>query len=213
MQTHNRLKQKLSTLYKAQIPLNIVLLLIVLIFFLTIFIGFFFFSRMYFGVEDQIINISTRSTGEPVLIEASGVEDVVVLLYSMDGFYLEKEQLKIALSSEAHQRRMEIIRLFLNGPYNKRFQEFYSSDVEVKSIFVQEGILILNLSENFLEKFNNASLNMTVVQLYSLINTLLVNMPEMEGVQILIEGTPRQSLNDWIDISVPLIMNQSIIRG
>ncbi len=213
MRKRQQLKQKIISLYKLQIPLNIVLLLLVVIFFLTIFTGFFVFSRMYFSNEEQMINVSSQPGDDPVFIEESGIEDVVVLLYTMDGFELEKEQLKVALSSESHQRHRDIIQLFIRGPYNKRFQRFYTTDIEVKSIFVQDNILILNLSGDFLDCFEGASLNSTLVHLYSLINTLLINIPEIQGIQLLVEGTPRQALNEWMDISVPLVMNQSIIRG
>jgi len=166
---------------------------------------------MYFGTDEQVINASPRTAEEPVIINEREVGEIVVLLYTMDGVHLEKEQLQVALSSESHQRYREIIQLFIRGPYNKRFQDFYS-EVEVKSMFVQDDILIVNLSENFPAKFENASLNTTIVHLYSLINTLLINIPDVQGVQILIEGTPQQTLNGWIDISVPLLLNQSIIR-
>lgn len=50
------------------------------------------------------------------------------------------------------------------------------------------------------------------ITIYSIVNTLTINFPEIVKVQILIEGKSAQTLTGHIDISKPLTKNKQIIK-
>jgi hypothetical protein len=49
--------------------------------------------------------------------------------------------------------------------------------------------------------------------IYSIVNTVALNFPEIEAVQILVDGGKRDTLAGHIRIDFPLVPNKNIIKG
>jgi spore germination protein GerM len=83
-------------------------------------------------------------------------------------------------------------------------------EAEVKSVRVEDGIAYVDFNKEFPESLNVGSSGEALV-ISAIVNTL-TEFPEIQKVQILIEGEKRESLAGHLDISQPLERNEAMIR-
>lgn len=180
---------------------------------ITVLAAGFFGLRFLLQKSDNSVQIEeTDSKTQKALKANSSIENQLVFQYTADGFTLTKVALKIKVSKKAEKRYKEILEVYLKGPYEKKYQGFYDNKIKIKGTYVEKNILILDLSHSFADRFEGKSLNTTTVHLYSFVNSFLANNPDIKGIQILIDGQPQNTLNGWIDISNPLVMNRALIK-
>ncbi len=192
------------------IPLKFVIVISAVLFIIAFLLSIFIVKQFFLKEETRVSIVKTQK--ETPQKEKTSFQKEITLFYSKDNYYLEKTYLKVKLPQKEKEKYKEIIRIFLKGPYDKKYKKFYNANIEIKSIFVQDNIIILNFAKDFAELFKGHSLNETTLHLYSLVNSILINLPQIDGVQILIEGEPVNLLNNWIDISNPLVLNPYLIK-
>ncbi len=74
---------------------------------------------------------------------------------------------------------------------------------EIMDVKVEEGIAYVDFSKELVEGHPGGS-SAEIQTVYSIVNSIVFNFPEVKKVQILIEGRRRETLAGHIDISLPL---------
>jgi hypothetical protein len=83
---------------------------------------------------------------------------------------------------------------------------------EVKSVFVNDNVAIVNLSRQFIENMGS-SVEHETLAVYSVVNSLLNNIETVTAVKFLIEGQRLVTLRGNIDLEGLLIANAALTRA
>lgn len=80
-----------------------------------------------------------------------------------------------------------------------------------KGIYILGGIVYVDLNRDFLQP-PNPSPTLERLTIYSIVNSFVLNVPDIKGVQILVDGQVLRSAWGWMDISTPLGPDLSLVR-
>ncbi|MCX7020538.1 MAG: GerMN domain-containing protein [Candidatus Sumerlaeota bacterium] len=83
------------------------------------------------------------------------------------------------------------------------------SGTRLNAVHVTGNMVIVNLSKEFLTNLAGG-MSSEMLAVYSIVNSLLYNIENIEAVQILIEGERLPTLRGNVEIGTPLIANPSI---
>ena len=82
----------------------------------------------------------------------------------------------------------------------------------IRSIYItQEGICYLDLTAKVADQ-HPGGIKSELLSIYSIVNTVVLNVPEVEAVKILINGDESKTLAGHIDLQVPIKANMLLIR-
>lgn len=136
-------------------------------------------------------------------------EMIEVNLYFSDSqaMYLVPEKRKIQQTpSLARQVVIELIK----GPENSTFYPTIPEGTQINEAYIADDIVYIDLSEEIFKNHPGGSSG-ELMTVYSIVNTL-TEIPLIRGVQILVEGNETNSLVGHIDISMPLLRDESWIK-
>jgi spore germination protein GerM len=78
-------------------------------------------------------------------------------------------------------------------------------------MYILEDRLVVDFSKELSQNFHGG-LMAEMLAVYSIADTIILNVPEIKQVQILIDGEMRATLAGGIDLSAPLGANINLIR-
>jgi spore germination protein GerM len=136
-----------------------------------------------------------------------------VLLYFSDseGEYLIGEKRKISKKNEVKQEAKEMILELVKGPRGKL----------IPTIPPQTKLLTLQINEAGMAKVNfNLALSKDhpggssaeMMTVYSIVNSLALNFPQIKRVQILIDGKPIETIAGHLSLRQPISPKPDLIK-
>ncbi len=142
------------------------------------------------------------------------VERREVLLYFSDreGGYLigEKREIlkKDALKEEAKETVIELIK----GPEGKLLRTLPPRTKLLNLQVNDAGLAKVNFNQA-LSKDHPGGSSAEMMTVYSVVNSLSFNFPQIKRVQILIDGKPIETITGHLSLSLPLSPKPDLIRG
>ena len=137
----------------------------------------------------------------------------VMLYYTRDGRTLTGTVLELSAGIVTpNDRAREIVTSLLEGKGAIGLRTPLPAETKLRSIFVTNGLAVVNLSREFVNNFQGGP-DQELVAVYSLVNSLLFNIEGIDGIQILVEGERLPTLRGTVDIEQPLVANQAITRS
>jgi spore germination protein GerM len=104
-----------------------------------------------------------------------------------------------------------IVEALIKGP-QKGLIRTIPADTKIRAIYVtQEGICYVDLNSNIADK-HPGGIKSELFSIYSIVNSVVLNVPEVEAVKILINGDESETLAGHIDLKVPVKANMLLIR-
>jgi spore germination protein GerM len=104
-----------------------------------------------------------------------------------------------------------IVEALIKGP-QKGLIRTIPAETRVRAIYVtQEGICYVDLTSNIAGK-HPGGIKSELTSVYSIVNSVVLNVPEVEAVKILINGDESATLAGHIDLQVPVKANMLLIR-
>lgn len=128
-----------------------------------------------------------------------------------DGMYLKTERRRIK-TADTETEAKEVLRELLGGPHDPRLASAIPEGTRLKRFFIKKTTAYVDLSKDVMEKHQGGSEG-ELQTIYSIVNTITLNFPEIQDVQILIEGKTESTLAGHIDISYPLAVDRNMIKG
>lgn len=128
-----------------------------------------------------------------------------------DGMYLKSEKRKIKIT-DTNTEAKEVLQELLGGPHDSRLENAMPEGTRLKRFFIKKTTAYVDLSRDVMEKHQGGSEG-ELQTIYSIVNTVTLNFPEIKDVQILIEGKTESTLAGHIDISYPLTVDRNMIKG
>lgn len=138
----------------------------------------------------------------PVVPPASGpTETVTLYVADDDAGELRARSAQIPLPGGRQQRAEELLRTLLRIYQRPGAPHPLSSASDIRSIYlVDPGAAVIDLNAAFADQHRSGILSEQLT-VNSLVETLAVNVPGIQRVNILVEGKPRDTLAGHADLS------------
>ena len=138
-------------------------------------------------------------------------EQRVVLLFAGGDGLLHPELRSVPLPEEVHERIRVVMNELLGGPRATRFASPVPYAASLEAVFVDEnGIAYVNLTA---PPQPLAGSNIELMLAYGVVNSIILNCPEISAVQILFGGREVNTLTGHLDLSKPLVLNRRFIAS
>lgn len=123
---------------------------------------------------------------------------------------LTAEDQTIFKSSEVANRAKQILQKLLEGPKGESLQPSIPKETKIEELFVSgQGIAFIDFTNAISTNHPGGVLNEQAT-IYSIVNSLTYNLPEIHHVQILVGGTEKETLAGHCLLLLPLEMDLSI---
>lgn len=145
-------------------------------------------------------------SGRPV----KDTREISVYFSDEEGLYLKAEKRSIDKGPLASEARAAIDEL-VEGPESASFASALPDGTKLRGIRIDGKTATVDLSKEVVENHPGGSSG-EIQTVYSVVNTLALNFPEIEDVQILVDGKKTDTIAGHIDVTMPLGPDQKIIK-
>lgn len=146
----------------------------------------------------------------PKKISRYEIKSVRIYFSNEEGKALKAEERDIAKETLSIEIR-EAIHALISGPKGG-LTVTIPDGTRLLSVEVKDTVAFLNFSKEISDKHPGGS-SAELQTIYSVVDTVTLNFPEIKKVQLLIEGKKVKTLAGHIDISFPLGPNKDLIKG
>lgn len=159
----------------------------------------------------------SRSQDRPTTAEAlptptPAPEQRIMLLFAGDDGMLHPELRSAPLPEEIHQRIQVVMGELLAGPSDtSSLRTVIPYDAALRSVFVDEkGHAFIDLTP---PPDDIEGSNIEILLTYGVVDTVILNCPEVTAVQILFGGHEVDTLTGHLDLSKPMVLNKRFIAS
>jgi len=138
---------------------------------------------------------------------SKGTMNLTVYFATKDAMYLVPEVRTVPKNDQPARTALE--QLFTE-PRNKELVRVMPPGTKLKNLVIKDQIAYVDFSEHIIK--NNPGGSATEVLLVSSIVNTLTEFPQIQKVQILVEGNKVATLNGHLDVSEPLSRSEKIIK-
>lgn len=125
--------------------------------------------------------------------------------------YLKTEERILPAPGDPVEFGRIVIEALLKGP-TRGLRRTVSSDTVLRALYItKDKTVYADFSKDISESHPGGSQS-EYLTIYSIVNSLILNIPEIEQVKLLIEGQEEVTLAGHIDIRLPLKANMLLVR-
>jgi len=125
--------------------------------------------------------------------------------------FLTAEQRAILHPDDPADLAHAIVDALIKGP-QKSLVRTFPADTRLRALYIiPDGTCYVDLSAAVRENHPGGSKS-ELLTIYSVVNSLVLNIPEIERVQILIDGNETATLAGHIDLQLPVKANMLLVR-
>ena len=156
------------------------------------------------AVQEEVVSVQDIPTPTPA------PEQRIILLFTGADGMLHPELRSVPLPKEVHERIQVVMRELLAGPASSpRLAPVVPYQASLKAVFVdQNGNAFVDLTAPP-EPLAGSSTELILA--YGVVNSIILNCPEVSAVQILFGGHEVTTLTGHLDLSKPLVLNKRFI--
>jgi spore germination protein GerM len=156
---------------------------------------------------------ATRSDHRAPTIETQQQQTSVAHLYfaDKDNLFLIAERRVLRHPEGPTNFSRKIVEALINGPSGGYTRTIPRKTI-LRAIYITEdGICYVDVSAE-IKDYHPGGVQSELLTLYSLVNSLILNIPEIKAVKILIDGHESMTLAGHIDVQEPVKANMLLIR-
>jgi hypothetical protein len=128
-----------------------------------------------------------------------------------DSLFLIAEQRVIRHTEGPTNFSRKIIEALIDGP-SGGYTRTIPQDTALRAVYITEdSICYVDVSAE-IKEYHPKGVQSELLTLYSLVNSLILNIPEIKAVKILIDGHESSTLAGHIDVQDPIKANMLLIR-
>ena len=134
----------------------------------------------------------------------------IMLLFAGSDGQLHPELREVPLPAEVHERARVVVRELLAGP-TAGLAPVVPYPAEVNAVFIdQSGLAFIDITAPP-QPLEGSNIELMLV--YGVVDSVLLNCPELRAVQILFGGAEVPTLTGHLDLSKPLVLNRRFIAS
>jgi spore germination protein GerM len=139
-------------------------------------------------------------------------KSVVHLYFSdKDNSFLKAETRDLFHSDNLSEFGKNILEALIEGPKTGLMRTI-PADTTLKAFYViRDGTAYIDMSDTIRDA-HPGGVESELLTIYSMVNSLALNIPEIDAVKILISGKEAMTLNGHIDVRFPFKANMLLIR-
>ncbi len=150
------------------------------------------------------------ASGKYTAAKKKDKQEVTLFFSDANERFLVPEKRFISKEKEPEEQAQEMVKALVAGSKTGLVGTF-PEKAELRSVKMEGGdMLLVNFRESLVANHPGGSAA-EMATIYSLTNTLTVNIPVIKRVKILIEGKERESLKGHIGLKNPFTINQELI--
>jgi spore germination protein GerM len=147
------------------------------------------------------------------MTEIKPLKNPVVHLYfsDKDNSFLKAETRDLFHSDNPDEFGKNIVEALIEGPRTGLMRTI-PKDTALKAFYItRDGTAYVDMSDSIRDA-HPGGVKSELFTIYSMINSLTLNIPEIKAVKILISGKEAMTLNGHIDVRFPFKANMLLIR-
>ena len=166
-------------------------------------------GKLFFPRSESIT--PTSKVRDSIVVREATAREVHLYFANRKGRYLQAEQRKIQ-AEDTGSAIEAIISALLEGPDNSELVSTIPAGSRLLHAFVTaDGTAYLDFNSE-LTRLHPGGVTAERLTLYAVVNSLVLNLDEVERVQLLIEGKPASTLSGHLDIRQAKTANLLIVR-
>jgi len=135
-------------------------------------------------------------------------------LYFADkgGDHLKAIPKRFAPKLNSHELGFEILGALMEGPHNSTLSPTFPGDTQVRALFIAEdgkAWVDLGLRDGYLKNMDTMS---ELLAIYSVVNSLTLNIPGVKQVKILVNGSDAATLGGHVSLKYFYKTNMLIVK-
>lgn len=136
-----------------------------------------------------------------------------VFLYfcDRDGDFLMSEERSVTHSDDPVGLGRQIVKAIIEGP-REGLVRTVPAEARLNAFFVAEGGVAYADFNEALREYHPGGVQTETMSIYSIVNSLVLNVPEIKQVKILIGGREAATLAGHIDVRLPYRADMKIVR-
>ena len=155
----------------------------------------------------------TDEAGKPSFLSEQNQRDVTLFFQDPDSDQLVPEHRQIFLTNSLTDQGKQIVVELIDGPRKKNLLPTMPSETRVLGLYMDRwGTAYVDLSHDFVSRHIGGTAE-EIATIFSLVNSLTVNLPAIKRVHILVDGDERDTLKSHLDLRRNFVQNLSIVRG
>ncbi len=128
-----------------------------------------------------------------------------------DNYYLMSEQRSVSHTGDSVDFARSIVEALIKGPQNSLVRTI-AADTKLRAVYIiPDGDCYVDLSQA-VARNHTGGCNSELLTIYSIVNSLILSVPEIKRVKLLVEGKEVQTLAGHIDLEFPFEANMLLIR-
>ncbi len=182
--------------------------------FLLILIAFSIIAFLSGGIYFLFNKKADNRTNLKINMPASIISKKEAFIYFTENSnnYLKAEKQKVVFDTNARKYAQNLIRNLLDGPQSNNLISPVPEETKLIALYIQDdNTAVLDFS-NEISKNHPRGSQAEILTIYSIVNTLTLNINEIEKVKILINGNEAETLAGHISLKFPLKENLAIIK-
>jgi spore germination protein GerM len=169
----------------------------------------FFLGKLFFPKSKPVGPPS--KAGDSVPVREATARRVHLYFADRKGDYLQAEEKKV-LAEDTPSAIEAIVNALLEGPDNPKLVSTIPAGSHLLHIFLtDDGTAYLDFNSE-LSRLHPGGVTAERLTLYSIVDSIVLNLEQVERVQLLIEGKPVSTLNGHVDIRQAKTANLLIVR-
>jgi len=146
----------------------------------------------------------------PTPAEAGNQREVTLFFQSPDSDDLVPEVRKIFLTDSVTDQARQTVKELISGPQG-RLVATLPVGTELREIYLSsDGTAFVDFSQALVDKHPGGS-SAEISTVFSLVDTLTFNFPEIRRVKFLVEGEERATLKEHLDLSRAYVADMSLV--
>lgn len=147
----------------------------------------------------------------PADLVSSQATSVHLYFSDRDNQFLMAEERVLKSPKQPEFFARSIVEALIKGP-QQGLARTISTETAVRAVYLTpQGICYLDLTSNVAEN-HPGGIKSELLSIYSIVNSLVLNVTEIEAVKILINGDESKTLAGHIDLQIPIKANMLLIR-
>ena len=167
-------------------------------------IAFLVFAMVVGALVVRKYQTVTRVAEPPVQSEPAGTAVVTLFFAAQDGSGLVREgrEVEIDQGASPEERVAALVAELVSGPLGSHAPTL-PPNTRLLGVRLEGEVAKVDFGAEFKEGIPGGS-SAEVAAVYSVVDTVAANVPQVKGVQFLIEGAPVSELKGHLDLSAPL---------
>lgn len=182
----------------------------------TIVAGVYFFTRGEGSSKaPQKAEPKYTVSDRPLYATTENRRTVTVFFPSSDGLYLVASEREIYATSSMSAQMKQLVVELIKGPSDGDAGGAANALPEatrLREIYIHRDTAYVDFTKEVVEQLEGGS-HAELLTVYSVVDSVIHNFPEITRVKILVEGADVESLGGHVDLSMPLLKDMGFIRS